>query len=206
MGHRLPASRRYRPPLATRRGRAAFEMRRPAATASRSSAGWSGRPSRCSRAASEPAGCSSSIGLRVLGLLVRPGGGSGRRGAPHRRRPGERGQGARLPAACRPRRADPHVGDAIRHLNAAEGEFDVVYDDIDKDRYPGVARRPRADPRRRPLPVRQRPVVRPRHGGRARPCRHPRDPRAQRADRRRRALPAHHRPHPRRPDGGPRVS
>ena len=29
-----------------------------------------------------------------------------------------------------------HVGDAIRHLNAAEGEFDVVYDDIDKDGYP----------------------------------------------------------------------
>jgi caffeoyl-CoA O-methyltransferase len=29
-----------------------------------------------------------------------------------------------------------HVGDAVRHLNAAEGEFDVVYDDIDKTGYP----------------------------------------------------------------------
>jgi len=31
-----------------------------------------------------------------------------------------------------------HVGDAVRHLNAAEGEFDVVYNDIDKTGYPGA--------------------------------------------------------------------
>jgi len=29
-----------------------------------------------------------------------------------------------------------HVGDAVTHLNAAEGDFDVVYDDIDKEGYP----------------------------------------------------------------------
>ncbi len=29
-----------------------------------------------------------------------------------------------------------HVGDAVAHLEAAEGQFDVVYDDIDKHGYP----------------------------------------------------------------------
>jgi len=29
-----------------------------------------------------------------------------------------------------------HVGDAVTHLGAVEGEFDVVYNDIDKDGYP----------------------------------------------------------------------
>jgi caffeoyl-CoA O-methyltransferase len=29
-----------------------------------------------------------------------------------------------------------HVGDAVTHLGAIEGEFDVVYNDIDKDGYP----------------------------------------------------------------------
>jgi caffeoyl-CoA O-methyltransferase len=33
-----------------------------------------------------------------------------------------------------------HVGDAVTHLNAAEGEFDVVYNDIDKDGYPDAWR------------------------------------------------------------------
>jgi caffeoyl-CoA O-methyltransferase len=35
--------------------------------------------------------------------------------------------------------ADPirwHVGDAVTHLGAVPGEFDVVYNDIDKDGYP----------------------------------------------------------------------
>jgi predicted O-methyltransferase YrrM len=37
--------------------------------------------------------------------------------------------------------ADPirwHVGDAVIHLGAAPGEFDVVYNDIDKDGYPAA--------------------------------------------------------------------
>ena len=29
-----------------------------------------------------------------------------------------------------------HVGDAVTSLNALDGEFDVVYDDIDKEGYP----------------------------------------------------------------------
>ncbi len=33
-----------------------------------------------------------------------------------------------------------HVGDAVTHLNATEGEFDVVYNDIDKDGYPDAWR------------------------------------------------------------------
>lgn len=33
-----------------------------------------------------------------------------------------------------------HAGDAVTHLNAAEGEFDVVYDDIDKEGYPDAWR------------------------------------------------------------------
>lgn len=39
--------------------------------------------------------------------------------------------------------ADPvrwHVGDAVTSLNAADGEFDVVYDDIDKHGYPDAWR------------------------------------------------------------------
>jgi caffeoyl-CoA O-methyltransferase len=31
-----------------------------------------------------------------------------------------------------------HVGDAVTHLDAAPGEFDVVYNDIDKDGYPAA--------------------------------------------------------------------
>jgi len=31
-----------------------------------------------------------------------------------------------------------HVGDAVTHLGAASGEFDVVYNDIDKDGYPAA--------------------------------------------------------------------
>ena len=31
-----------------------------------------------------------------------------------------------------------HVGDAVTHLAAAPGEFDVVYNDIDKDGYPAA--------------------------------------------------------------------
>jgi len=31
-----------------------------------------------------------------------------------------------------------HVGDAVTHLGAATGEFDVVYNDIDKDGYPAA--------------------------------------------------------------------
>ena len=34
-----------------------------------------------------------------------------------------------------------HVGDAVTHLGAAPGEFDVVYNDIDKDGYPAAWRR-----------------------------------------------------------------
>ena len=33
-----------------------------------------------------------------------------------------------------------HVGDAVTHLNDAEGKFDVVYNDIDKDGYPDAWR------------------------------------------------------------------
>ncbi|MCI0637099.1 MAG: O-methyltransferase [Actinobacteria bacterium] len=33
-----------------------------------------------------------------------------------------------------------HVGDAVTSLSAVEGEFDVVYDDIDKDGYPDAWR------------------------------------------------------------------
>jgi predicted O-methyltransferase YrrM len=33
-----------------------------------------------------------------------------------------------------------HVGDAVTNLNAAEGDFDVVYDDIDKEGYPDAWR------------------------------------------------------------------
>ena len=33
-----------------------------------------------------------------------------------------------------------HAGDAVTHLNATEGEFDIVYDDIDKDGYPDAWR------------------------------------------------------------------
>jgi caffeoyl-CoA O-methyltransferase len=33
-----------------------------------------------------------------------------------------------------------HVGDAVTSLNALEGEFDVVYDDIDKEGYPDAWR------------------------------------------------------------------
>lgn len=33
-----------------------------------------------------------------------------------------------------------HVGDAVAHLNATEGAFDVVYDDIDKEGYPDAWR------------------------------------------------------------------
>jgi caffeoyl-CoA O-methyltransferase len=31
-----------------------------------------------------------------------------------------------------------HTGDAVTHLNAADGEFDVVYNDIDKHGYPAA--------------------------------------------------------------------
>ena len=31
-----------------------------------------------------------------------------------------------------------HVGDAVNHLDAAPGEFDVVYNDIDKEGYPAA--------------------------------------------------------------------
>ena len=31
-----------------------------------------------------------------------------------------------------------HVGDAVTHLGAAAGEFDVIYNDIDKDGYPAA--------------------------------------------------------------------
>jgi predicted O-methyltransferase YrrM len=31
-----------------------------------------------------------------------------------------------------------HVGDAVSHLGTVEGEFDVVYNDIDKDGYPAA--------------------------------------------------------------------
>jgi caffeoyl-CoA O-methyltransferase len=31
-----------------------------------------------------------------------------------------------------------HVGDAVTHLGTVEGEFDVVYNDIDKDGYPAA--------------------------------------------------------------------
>ena len=31
-----------------------------------------------------------------------------------------------------------HVGDAVTHIGAAPGEFDVVYNDIDKDGYPAA--------------------------------------------------------------------
>jgi caffeoyl-CoA O-methyltransferase len=31
-----------------------------------------------------------------------------------------------------------HVGDAVTHLGAVEGKFDVVYNDIDKDGYPAA--------------------------------------------------------------------
>ena len=33
-----------------------------------------------------------------------------------------------------------HVGDAVTSMNALDGEFDVVYDDIDKDGYPDAWR------------------------------------------------------------------
>jgi len=33
-----------------------------------------------------------------------------------------------------------HVGDAVTHLNATEGDFDVVYNDIDKEGYPDAWR------------------------------------------------------------------
>ena len=33
-----------------------------------------------------------------------------------------------------------HVGDAVANLNAIDGEFDVVYDDIDKEGYPDAWR------------------------------------------------------------------
>jgi caffeoyl-CoA O-methyltransferase len=33
-----------------------------------------------------------------------------------------------------------HVGDAVTYLNATEGEFDVIYNDIDKDGYPDAWR------------------------------------------------------------------
>jgi predicted O-methyltransferase YrrM len=33
-----------------------------------------------------------------------------------------------------------HVGDAVTNLNAVDGEFDVVYDDIDKEGYPDAWR------------------------------------------------------------------
>jgi caffeoyl-CoA O-methyltransferase len=33
-----------------------------------------------------------------------------------------------------------HVGDAVASLNALDGEFDVVYDDIDKEGYPDAWR------------------------------------------------------------------
>ena len=33
-----------------------------------------------------------------------------------------------------------HAGDAVTHLEATEGEFDVVYDDIDKEGYPDAWR------------------------------------------------------------------
>jgi caffeoyl-CoA O-methyltransferase len=43
----------------------------------------------------------------------------------------------------RARLAEPvrwHVGDAVTNLNAVEGEFDVVYSDIDKEGYPDAWR------------------------------------------------------------------
>jgi predicted O-methyltransferase YrrM len=33
-----------------------------------------------------------------------------------------------------------HAGDAVTHLDATEGEFDIVYDDIDKEGYPDAWR------------------------------------------------------------------
>ncbi len=37
-------------------------------------------------------------------------------------------------------RVSYHVGDAVTSLNGLDGEFDVVYDDIDKEGYPGAWR------------------------------------------------------------------
>ena len=84
-------------------------------------------------------------GLRLLRLLARP------RGRLRRERstctdgdPENEAQGRRLPQAGGSRRPGPfHVGDAVREFEQLDGDFDIVFNDIDKDGYP-AAWRPRA--------------------------------------------------------------
>ncbi len=87
-----------------------------------------------------------------------------------------------------------HVGDALTSLAAVDGEFDVVFCDIDKPGYPGAWRAARDRIRvGGPVPVRQHDRLRPRDGPRR--GRGPRgDPRAQPTDRAGRALRLDHRP------------
>ena len=88
-----------------------------------------------------------------------------RRAPPDGRRPRERTQGRRTTSSRAGLWAPVtyHVGDAVTSLNALDGEFDVVYDDIDKEGYPDAWRAARERIRdRRSLRVRQRAVVGPR--------------------------------------------
>ena len=130
-----------------------------------------------------------------------------RRGPLHRRGPGERVKAADyLSRAGLADRVRFHVGDAVAEFGELEGEFDVDLQRHRQGRVSGrLACRQRADPARRPLRLRQHPLVR--QGRGRRPGRHSSPvhrgrPRAQPADRGGRALPLDDRAHPRRRHGG----
>ena len=93
-----------------------------------------------------------------------------------------------------------HVGDAVEQMARRRRRLRHRLRRHRQARVPRrLARGARADPRRRPLHLRQRAVVGPDPGTRPRP-QHERDPRAQPADRRRRAVRQHDRADPRRRD------
>ncbi len=94
-----------------------------------------------------------------------------------------------------------HVGDAVTSLNALDGEFDVVYDDIDKEGYPDAWRAARERIRVGGLYVCDNVLWSGRVLDDQPDERHAGHPRTQRADRRGRALRLDDRPHPRRRDG-----
>jgi hypothetical protein len=101
-------------------------------------------------------------------------------------------------------RVHSHVGNALTIIDELPGEFDIIFCDIDKG---GLGQGPGTHPRRRPVSLRQRPVVRARHRGAGhgrRPSRLDRSYQgAQRGDRRRSSFRADRGTHSRRSDGRP---
>ena len=128
------------------------------------------------------------------------------RAAPHRRRPRERAEGRGLPAPGRtwPGRSVITSATPWPRSRKLEGEFDVVYCDIDKEGYPDAWRAAR-DQIRRAACTSVTTCCGPggsRSKTRTTPVPTRSGPRAQRAGRGGRTLPLDDRPDPRRRDGG----